>query len=288
MSLRTILAPLSCTEQDRHALRNALAVAAPFGAHVTALLPGGPLSTIIAEEPRAPRLREDSLVREGRAMLVRRREAARAMFDEVVRETGAVVAEEPGEGVGATVHFEARHGDDPEVIREAAVVHDLVLFHRDVEDPEQGPEPPEVKNALQSCGRPLLVVPTRMPEPFAARVAIAWNGSLEGAHAVSAALPLIGRAASVHVLTAATPKTEAEQGDRLRRYLGWHGVAATVHAVEAGAPSVGAALLAKAGDVAADLLVMGGYSHSRIRQTMLGGVTHHVLHHAALSVLLSR
>lgn len=286
MSLKTVLVPLSGTDRDRHALRNALAVAGPLGAHVTALLPGGPLSKIIPETPRTAGLREDALVLEGRQMLTLRRERARQMFDDAVRETGAIVAERPGAHAGPTIQLEMRAGDDSEVIQEAAVVHDLILFHR--EPGGEGAEPPEIKDALQSSGRPLLIVPTRMPSTFPGTVVIAWNGSIEGAHALTAALPLVRHATSVHVLTAATSKTDAGQAERLRGYLAWHEVAAEAHALQPGRGVVGAALLALARDLAADLLVMGGYSHSRLRQTMLGGVTHHVVHNAALPVLLSR
>jgi nucleotide-binding universal stress UspA family protein len=116
---------------------------------------------------------------------------------------------------------------------------------------------------------------------------VAWNGSVEAARAVAGALPFLHAARAVHVLSAATWRTGAEAGLDLVRYLEWRGIAGTPRVVRLEGESVGAALLAAAGEVGADLLVMGGYGRTRLSELVLGGVTRHVLAHSSLALLIS-
>jgi nucleotide-binding universal stress UspA family protein len=88
------------------------------------------------------------------------------------------------------------------------------------------------------------------------------------------------------VLTAETSSTPAAAGDALVRHLAWHGIEArTVRTKPSG--SVGQALMAQAIDTGADLLVMGGYGHSRLRELVLGGVTRWMIDHGGLPVLVA-
>ena len=100
-------------------------------------------------------------------------------------------------------------------------------------------------------------------------------------------LTFLHKADAVHILTAETRKTELSAADKLADYLAWHGILAAAKPVGPIEASVGAALLMTAEDLGADLLVMGGYTHSRLRQLILGGVTRHVIGHAQLPVLLN-
>src|SRR5690606_6186359 len=98
------------------------------------------------------------------------------------RQTDATIAEAPDGRAGATIWFEARRGEDDRAIQEAAIVHDAILFVRDEAETDAGLDSSEtVKTALQSAGRPLLIVPEQASERFPSTVAIAWNGSIEGA-----------------------------------------------------------------------------------------------------------
>ena len=118
------------------------------------------------------------------------------------------------------------------------------------------------------------------------RVAIAWNDSAEAARALAFALPFVEAASVVHVLTAETWRTQFEATEDLADYLEWRGIMCERRAIEA-EDDVGAALLQAASAAGADLLVMGGYGRSRLRELVLGGVTRHVLTHAQLPVLLA-
>jgi nucleotide-binding universal stress UspA family protein len=290
VSIKSLLAPLfESADDDERAILNAVEFATPFGAHVTALFSGGHLSELVSVEPPVSRRFKPQLQIEARTLLAELTQAARSSFDTVVREHGLTLAETPGPQAGPTVSFEVRRGPIEATIQEAAVEHDVVVFYRG--DGSEGEAPrgfSTMKSALQDCGRPLLVLPQTLPRPFASTVAIAWNGSIQGAHAVSAALPILTRARSVHILAVATEKSAAEQALKLRSYLGWHGIPSEVHTAERTADPVGATLLSMAEVNKADLLVLGGYTHSRIRENILGGVTHHVLRHARMPVFLSQ
>ncbi|HYD82379.1 MAG TPA: universal stress protein [Paucimonas sp.] len=124
------------------------------------------------------------------------------------------------------------------------------------------------------------------------RVLIAWDGSMEAARAVHGAIPVLRRAGLVQVAVF-DPKIGAgahgeEPGADIALFLARHGVRVDVSRHATGNDiDVGNAILSHAADYGADLLVMGGYGHSRFREVMLGGVTRTVLQSMTMPVLMS-
>ncbi len=289
MAIKTVLVPLLDSPGDENAILHAVEFARRLGAHVTAIFPGGYLSELFQADPVPHPRVKPRLPAEARAQLDALTDAARKAFDAVVAKHGLVVRSAPGEPAGGTVSFETWRGTVEAAVQEAAVYHDLVLLHRDSRDSlDDSAASAVMKSALQNSGRPLLVATGETGAPCGSRIAIGWHGSIEGAHAVSAALPLLTAAQSVHILTIATQKTASGQAQKLQGYLGRHGVRAEVRTSEAGTAPVGVTLLEMVGAVGADLFVLGGYTHSRIRQTILGGVTHVVMREARVPVLFSQ
>ncbi|MES2740284.1 MAG: universal stress protein [Pseudomonadota bacterium] len=162
-------------------------------------------------------------------------------------------------------------------------------------------------------GRPVWIVPyaitsapstsaaTSSTEPVGARppdnILIAWNGSKEASRAISAALPLLQQARQVRIAIIDAEQnghTHGEQpGAPLTAYLARHGVRAEAVLRQSGRHSAfrrsghsGEALLALAHDLQADLLVMGAYGHSRVRETIMGGATRTILESMTLPVLM--
>jgi nucleotide-binding universal stress UspA family protein len=140
-----------------------------------------------------------------------------------------------------------------------------------------------LRAALFSTDRPVLVVPSHFLGDFGRRVAIAWRDDERAAKAVLACLRCLKSAEGVFVLAgqragAASPVPPA--------ILAEHGVAAELHVLTIGGRPLGAALLRRAHELQADMLVMGAYQHSPLRELLLGGVTRHMLGHADLPVLL--
>ncbi len=145
--------------------------------------------------------------------------------------------------------------------------------------------------AMES-GRPVLVVPkSGNLDSIGERVVVAWNNSREAARAVFDALPLLQKAAAVTVLsveeTAKPEVTSDIAGAEIGATLARHGVKADVQQVKPGARGdAGAELLAQVAAHRADLLVMGCFGRSRLREFVLGGASRHVLQHATVPVLM--
>jgi nucleotide-binding universal stress UspA family protein len=169
---------------------------------------------------------------------------------------------------------------------------DLVILGQDDPDgPSTGPVG-LAGDVLFGAGRPVLVVPYAGHHPTAGRrVLIGWNASREAARAVNDALPVIAMAEAATVL-AANPRQGIaghgeEPGADIALHLARHG--ATVSVEHHIAPEVPDAdlLLNHASDIAADLIVIGAYGHSRLREFVLGGVTRTILKQMTVPVLLS-
>ncbi len=118
------------------------------------------------------------------------------------------------------------------------------------------------------------------------RIAIAWKPTPQAARAVAAAMPLLVQASEITVISVEEEAAARDDAGRLARSLAWHGLAATTLPLKPSAEGAAATLLAGARD-RADLLVMGGYGHSRLREWVFGGFTQHVLADAPIPVLLA-
>ncbi len=136
--------------------------------------------------------------------------------------------------------------------------------------------------ALFTTDRPVLVVPAESSATFGRRVAIAWRDDGRATKAVLAALRCLTQAERVFVLAG----TRGDAAPQMPAILAEHGIAAELHALPIGAGTFGVALLDKAHQLGADVLVMGAYQHSPLRQLLLGGVTRYMLSHADLPLLL--
>ena len=208
------------------------------------------------------------------------RERAKAAFD---REVGA-------SGLSDVIWSEGN--DDPlSVFKVHAFASDLlVLAQIEPDNRLQAQVPVDfVPTVLIETGKPAVVLPGDcQAEHIGGTVLIAWKPTASSARAVGAALPFLRLAAKVHVAT----WEDASDFDRnnplpIERYLQRHGIAVTVHQGGRPARDTGELLLALATDVHADLLVMGCYGHSRMREWVLGGVTRSVLRSAKLPLLMA-
>jgi nucleotide-binding universal stress UspA family protein len=144
-----------------------------------------------------------------------------------------------------------------------------------------------VQAALLETGRPLLLAPPAVPATLGEAVLLAWNASPQAARAVSSALPFLRQAVRVTIMSVGNGPEPEPTADQLARSLAWHGIAAEVRRIEQGSQRVRDILLSEAAAMAANLLVLGAYSHSRMRQVVFGGVTEHMLDHAELPVLMT-
>lgn len=145
---------------------------------------------------------------------------------------------------------------------------------------------------IQASGTPVLMVPERPAvATVGQRVLVAWNSSPESIRAVRSALPILKAAASVEVLVvlAGEPDTDFQMPGRpLVDYLSQHGVAATVKVMRLDeVHGVGGSILARAKGTGADLIVMGAFGRSRLREAMIGSTTGRLLTQSSVPILVA-
>lgn len=209
------------------------------------------------------------------------------MLEEALARVGRAV---PTELRRSTVRFDQ--------LSEALVWHarraDLVIVGQpDPEDPEDL-DVSFVEAAFMASGRPALVVPYigargAMPP---ARVVAGWDGSSEATRALHDALPLLVRAERGVLLVVVSPERLAgrvgrEPGADMAAHLARHGVRVEVATVPGTGLGVADVLLGRAADEGADMIVIGGYGHARLREVILGGTTRSILQQMTVPVLFS-
>jgi nucleotide-binding universal stress UspA family protein len=166
------------------------------------------------------------------------------------------------------------------------MLFDLVVLTRRHGEGE-APATPTLETALMESGRPVVVAAPTVPPRIGQRVAVAWRATVPGAHALQGALPLLAAAEAVTVITVDDGHSDDARPEQVTAYLARHGIRSESRHVAARGRDAGDAILQQTGEADADLLVMGAYAHSRLRQLILGGVTSTVLRQAKLPLLLA-
>ena len=129
--------------------------------------------------------------------------------------------------------------------------------------------------ALLNSGKPLLVMPQKHVRLPGRRILIAWDQGVQSALAMTAALPLLARAEQVHIVSCGKEEIPGPKMKHARNYLLHHGIESELHASKG--RDTAAEILAAYQAARCDLLVMGAYSRSRLRERILGGVTHRMV-----------
>jgi nucleotide-binding universal stress UspA family protein len=283
-AFKTILVPLDDAALAAPPLSVAFRLADRFAAHVTALhvKPDPTLVVPLVGEGMSGAMVEEMLSMAERQAAERAAEI-KAVYDAQCQAHDVVAAQVPPAATATTAWLE-RTGREEEQIAWLGRLADVIVMARPADPAEATGQ--ALNAALMDSGRPLLVAPPGDgPATIGDHVAIAWNGSAEAAQAVAHAMPLLAQAKTVTILTAPEHHRHTGAADELAQSLAWHGIETTVRPI-ADMSHAGPALLAECQAVGADLLVMGAYSHSRLRQMILGGVTRHVLGHAVLPVFM--
>jgi nucleotide-binding universal stress UspA family protein len=146
------------------------------------------------------------------------------------------------------------------------------------------------ETTLFESGRPVIMVPYIQKGPLKLdNVMLCWDGSRAAARAIGDAMPLLTKAGRVEVVivTNERGKDDEIEGADIAQHLARHGLKVEVHRIGAGGIDVADALLSHAADSGADFIVMGGYGHSRLREFILGGVTHSIFRSMTVPALMS-
>lgn len=277
MTYRTLLVHADRTSQSLSRIRAAAALARQFEAHLVGaaltgisrfLLPGSiEMGGMMLAEQIAI-MRDDA-------------QTALAQFGQIVSAAGVQSAEQLliNDDVDGGMALAARYADL------------AIVSVPDPDAPAIGTLNDLPEYLLLNSGRPVLALPsTGWHAPLGSNAIVAWDASIEATHAVAAALPLLKQAKRVTVMVFNPDRRPGTHGDLpgadLGLYLSRHGVKVDVQ-VQPAVIDTGNALLSAAADTGADLLVMGGYGHSRFQEMMLGGVTRTILRTLTLPVLMA-
>jgi nucleotide-binding universal stress UspA family protein len=279
MAYKTILVHLDNGARRLERLALAATLASAHDAHLTALF-------ALSEPPYPPY----ALAGGGgllRAEMQRRQveaaAAAQAEFRAFVEREGLQNAE-----------WRESRRDALAALQESARYADLVVLGqpRRADDDGSGLATDFHDEVLVSLGRPVMFLPWagRFPRT-GEHVLVAWDAGREAMRAVSDALPVLERARRVDILVvdaADNGRHGEEPGADVALFLARHGVNAIVSRTESSGIGIGSTLLSRAADFGVDLIVMGAYGHSRLRESLVGGATRDLLQAMTVPVLMSR
>jgi nucleotide-binding universal stress UspA family protein len=285
MAIAKILASVTGGIRDEAVLRHAIAAARPFNAHIVAIFVRPDLAEAIAFfSDGVSGAVVDEVISASRDASEEAARRVETTLKEVCDSENIAIVSEPQRSDKVTLSFHQAQGNLSDQLTEAARLSDLVVFGP-LQDGDKIGLADAFVQTLTETDRPALLATEDAPSNFAKRIAIGWDGKSAASQAVSAALPYITRAESVEILSVRRGAAEAQPTKALREYLSLHGVSTTERVIDRETRSTGEVLL-DAATGTADLLVVGGYGHSRIRESLIGGVTRHVITHAKLPVFM--
>jgi nucleotide-binding universal stress UspA family protein len=283
--IKTVLASLTGHGSDKAALDAAIAVAKIDGGHVNCLhvrIDAVQAAAVVGAAGTNSNLHENaqSIAREEQALS----QQARSVFQDACQRHALPVARKPGEVDGPSVSFSEVTSLFNETLHQART-HDLLVIAR---DPELSSE--RLHSLVMQSGRPVLIAPTRPLKSLGGLVVIAWKDGPEAARALSAALPILVKASRVIILTVsedgAGDDADLVSAEGVARQLGWHGIEAEVQMSYAPVLSASLTIQEISSNLDADLLVMGAYGHSRLREFVFGGATRDILLDYAMPVFM--
>jgi len=285
MALKDLVVHLDGTEQADSRLRLAGELARQHGAYLTGLHVTPPLSLPVV--PIGPvgyigpvgdigTVDFEGLLESWREQQMFGTRRAEDRFHEQLRQAGI-------EG-----EFLSFSGPTADIITLYARCSDLSIVGQvDPDHPTPATDRQTAQEVLLSSGRPVLVVPyCGQFDRIADTVLLGWNGTREAARAINDAVPLLGPARLVTLL-AINPRGGDIPTIGMVRHLERHGIKVTATHTVAEEIGAGDVLLNYASNIGADLLVVGGYGHSRVREIMLGGVTRSLFREMTLPVFMS-
>lgn len=288
MSLKTVLAPVLGNDADAAILKAALAIAKPHGAHVfVAHVHRDPRDVLIPQVGMGMSASMiETIVEQAENAAKEAHAASLAAFDRWREANSLVAVDKPANTDGVTVSFETLVGEPATVVTRRSRMVDVICVVAP-SDSEGTDAMALAEAAMLQSGKATLVVPHDVEMPEIKGVAVGWNASKEAAAAVAHAMPLLETADKVLVMSGIDDDLTQEQLGVFVDSLLWHGVKATAKSFDASSGSISGRLQAEAREAGAQLLVLGAYSHSRLRESIFGGVTDDILTAARIPVLMA-
>ena len=198
----------------------------------------------------------------------------------------SIVGTPNGEEEACISLWERADGLYPEDYALASRAADLIVVSRPDEE-TTGATVSLCESLLFQSGEPLIIVPDNFDHSDPLSVLIAWNGSKESAHAVSTAIPLLKHARNVSILTVDKISNRLPSAEDLATRLKRHGIDVFLKQVDSNYEPEEAVIHETAQSQGANLIVMGAYSHTRLREFIIGGVTRFMTRYAEIPVYLA-
>ena len=286
MAIAKVLVPVTGGGRDTSLLLYAIEAARPFGAHVVAYFVRPDLAEALAFfSDGASGVVVDEIVKATRDAGDEAAQRVEAAISSACTGAGVARVRSPVRGDGVTVSLREAQGNIGDQLVLEARLSDLVVFGPIRESDQAGLAEAFVQ-VLVDTDRPVLRATDDLPRNFGQRIAIGWDGKKAASLAVTAAIPFLKRASHIEIFSIQRPPLTPEATEGLREYLALHGIQAMERLIDAGNKRIGEALLQAARQDNTDLLVMGGYGRGRLRESLIGGVTRHLIAHADVAVFM--
>lgn len=278
MSFKSVVTFVHDTTRDRHAIDTAAAVTAADDGHLTAVCLG-----LDRTNPGAYYAGAQAIALE-QTLAIAQREAV-----QTEREVQGILN---ASGVHfTTLPITTQIGALGPVVGDSALLQDLVVLPRPYCEGREIESVMTVEAALFRTRVPLLIVPDGHSGPIAPkRVVVGWNESHEALAAIRGAMPILQAADRVDLAVIDPPRhgaTRSDPGGALAEVLARNGVRCDVSVLARTMPRISDVLIRHIEDRNADMLVMGAYGHTRLREAILGGATRHMLELSEVPVLMA-
>jgi nucleotide-binding universal stress UspA family protein len=223
------------------------------------------------------------VIEEYREFFQNRSEQVREIFEDITRR------------MGLRSEWRSVNSSSP-LISDSTIDHgresDLIIVSEVCSPDETGIEADFMERIVMASGRPVLLVPkSGVVRPLQGNALVGWNGSREAARAAFDAIPLLKRMDKVTIIWVDPQKVfeapGAVPGAELAVVLARHGISAVAEGFSTAGLSEGQALSMRARDLGANLLVMGAYGHTRLREYVFGGATRFMLNEVLIPTLMS-
>jgi len=272
--IKVILVPVDGTDRSAEVLDTALVIAKRFDAHIKVVH-----VREHASEPfmfsGLPKNYREEFARMSSKAVDSTVATVRAQFNAFCKAGGVKVTRKPSNAPGVSASLHILEGDAESVLDRESRLVDVVAMSRPSKHRIGGPGVGELHESLMlHSGRPVLIVPPEWKAHRADHAAIGWNDSVEASRAVCMTLPWLTQMKKVTVLV--SKKREPGVGEVID-YLKRHGCKADYKVLSGRGTNIGKKMLASCAEIGAEFLVVGGFTHTRTRQRLFGGVTSHLL-----------
>lgn len=289
MAIRSILAPLYTSDSDTIVVDAATKIARKFNAHLEALLLRNPLD--VASQFISSRLdvkRYKQLLDEIAHQLDSDERALKAKFEQIISRAEIGISNDSCSNTKPSAAWRVETGDPADVLARCGGAYDLIVAGHPSLSTEASGYSRVLDAIIFNTARPVLLTPQTIAPSVGEVVLVAWNRGIPAGRALLAAHTFLEKAIRVVILTITTQAKLGPEPEDIAKNLEWHGISAEVVRVSPRGKAVANIITDKAGEISADLIVMGAYSQSRVRERVLGGVTKAIMNRSDLPVLMAR